>query len=125
MEILILGPEERAKLKKIVDYAHKNPYTMDDLLDTINNPANAPGTKPEHQCEIPEGFKVVYSVDCLPEGKIRHLSICLNKKDTIPSVQSVERIMNACGFKEDLAECNIRFEKLEPGYTAVEIGELI
>lgn len=124
MEILSIGPAEQEIITRMLIYAHANPLSMDDLLDTINNPSNAPGLKPEHQCQIND-FKIVYSIDCLPEGKIRHLSISRDKKDVVPSIEATKMIMKACGFVNDLQDCKIKFEKLEPGYTAVNIGELI
>lgn len=125
METLIIGEKENEELLALKDYANKNPLTMDDMLDTINNPANSPGVKPEYQIVIPADFKIVFTIDEYPDYKVRHLSVSRNKKDVFPSTQSVEMIMDILGFKNKIENCKVAVEKLEPGYNAINVGELV
>lgn len=122
---LIIGLEEIQKLKALKEYALAHPRSMDDMLDAMNNPALSPGCIPEFQCLLPIEVKVVFSIDEIPEGKIRHLSVGVGKKDALPTPAAVSGIMKILGFERPINECNIRVEKLEPGYEAIEIGELM
>lgn len=123
----MMGDDEEAKLLRIKEFAEQNPYTMDELLDIINNPGLGAGCRTEHQCALPIGFKVVFSIEAtnIAGKNCRRLSISINRKDQVPQPQICQMIMMRLGFIGRLEECKILFEKLEPGYTAVQIGELI
>lgn len=125
METLIIGDTERSKLLELKEYARNNPLTIDDLLDTMNNPSNAPGIKPEYQLHVPGDFKVVFTIDEYPDYKVRHLSVSRDKKDVLPSPKAVEMIMVELGFKNKIEDCKVAIEKLEPGYNAINVEELV
>jgi len=124
METLILGDKEIAQLKSLSRYAIENPLSMDNMLDTINDPSNSPGIKPEYQVSIPSDFKVVFTIDEYPEYNVRHLSVSRDKKDILPSPEAVSMIMKELGFKNKIKDCKVALEKLEPGYTAINVGEI-
>jgi hypothetical protein len=125
MRLLMLGPEEISALESLVEYAKANVQSTDDLLDRMNNPVLSPGLDPKFQRAIPDGYKVVLTHEQIPAGTIRHLSISVNAKGALPNPAAVESIMNLTGFKGRLTDCQVRIEKLEPGYEAIEVAEFI
>lgn len=126
MQTLIIMEDGTNDLIRIRSYAEKNPFSINDLLDIINNPSLSPGLNPLYQCHIPIGFKIVFSIEETAEwGYARRLSISLCKKGQIPNPEICLEIMKILGFKSSLSECLVSIEKLEPGYSAIDIGELI
>ena len=61
--IMIIGTDEKAELARIKQHAEKNPFTMDDILDVVNDPSKGAGNFDEFTCYIPESFKVVFSIE--------------------------------------------------------------
>lgn len=122
--MMLVTPVEEANINRVVKYAEEHQLTMDDFLDRMNNPALSPGIDPHCQCRIPHGFKMVYTIEVAPPGKIRHLSVSVDKKDSLPPMEGIRMLMQIIGFKNTLEGCHVYEEKLEPGYTAINVCEL-
>lgn len=122
---IILTPNIVEKVDKLIRYAEAHPFSMDDLLDRINHPELSPGLEPEFQLLIPPGIKIVFTIEHQVPGKARHLSVSVDQKYKYPTPEIVQGIMKLVGFKNRLEACNVFEEKLEPGYTAINVLELI
>lgn len=123
MRPLIIGQEEKDKLKILKEYAEAHPMTMDDLLDILSG-APPVGLRPEYQCSIPFGYKVVFTIEPNSEGNlIRHLSVSVDTPGKYPHPIACQTIMDELGFvnKTSSGRCRIYEEK----DIAINIAELI
>ncbi len=125
MRPLIIIPETINAIGKLVDYAEKNPFTMDDLLDIKNGDMECAGENINYMCTIPVGFKVVYSIEKQPKGDVRHLSMSVSTAGRVPNFVAVQEIMNLIGFDNKLDKCLVRMEKLKANHEAINVWEII
>lgn len=122
---LIIGAAQKDKIKNLVDYAEKNIFSMDDLLDTVNKEMESAGDMDGFSIDLPVGFKVVYSIEQQPAGKVRHLSVSVDTPGRCPSPESIQVIMDEIGFKNTLLKCKVGMEKIGENHEAVNVLELI
>lgn len=122
---MIITQDSIDRINKMVAHAEANPFSFDDLLDRVNHPELSPGLDEKFQLFIPQAFKIVFTIEHQPPGKARHLSMSVSEKNQLPPIQSVKTIMDLVGFKNKLEACHVFEEKLEPGYTAINVLELI
>jgi len=113
MRLLIINDESRALIKKVIEYAESHIYSLDDLLDIKNKQLSVAGDEPEFSCEIPDGFRVVYTIENQPMGKVRHISISIktDEPNKLPNPAAVEMIIAEFGFKNKLQDCHVSLEK--------------
>jgi hypothetical protein len=106
---LIIGPEEDAKISKIVDYAKQHVVACNRLvqLSAEADPDKAIGGDPNLRMELPIGYRVVYNQEEQPmHGVCHHISISVNEEPTptppdkvLPNEIAVNMIMQAFGIK--------------------------
>lgn len=112
MRLLVINDEVRSTIKKLIEYAESHQYSLDDLLDIKNKQLSVAGDEPEFSCEIPDGFRVVYTIENQPMGKVRHISISISgEKGKLPNPAAVEMIISEFGFKNKLEDCHVSIEK--------------
>lgn len=122
---IFIGPIEVLKIKDVVKHAELNPFSIDDLLDRMNHPELSPGINPDFQLEICGCIKMVFTIEHHQSGKVRHLSVSAHEKGKYPNMDAVKFIMSVIGFNNELESCHVFVEKLEPGYEAINILELV
>lgn len=125
MRVLLIDDSIRAKIKTLIDYAEKNPFSMDELLDTHNKELAPAGDMDGFSLQIPMGYMVVYSIEKQPMGKVRHLSVSVGTENKMPSQESVQMIMEEFGFKNKLLNCSVSIEEVSPVKKAINILERI
>lgn len=83
------------------------------------------GDDENHRMFIPEGFKLVYSIEDQPAGVVKHISMSINRPNTLPSINSVKYMMHALGFSRPLDSADgVQIENLGHGFQAINILEL-
>ena len=112
------------RINKVVDYAHKHPLSMDDLLDIINKQRKPPGDFEEHRVLIPVGVLCVYSEELQNPGTCKHLSIAVDTPGKLPSIEVAREILPLFGIHTELEKCQIKVHEFTPGHSAVNIIEL-
>lgn len=114
MSILIIDEATKERIKEVKDYAERNHYSFDDLLDIKNGAQEPPGDNAFYSCHLSEGYRVVYIIEDQPSvGLLRHISVSLNEQ--LPSVPSVKLIMEEFGFETPLEECYVYLEDTPTG----------
>ncbi len=114
MSVLIIDEEAKARIKEVKEYAERNHYSIDDLLDIKNGVQEPPGDNGFYSCHLMEGYRVVYTIEDQPSvGLVRHMSISLNEQ--LPSVPSVQLIMEEFGFENQLQDCYLFLEDTPTG----------
>src|SRR5688572_22092740 len=98
MRALLIDENVRSQINDVIDYSHKNPYSMDDLLDTINGQMLPAGDNPKHVIHIPIGYRVVYSIEHQVHGDLKHISISVDTIGRLPSSDAVSMILEEFGF---------------------------
>lgn len=125
MRPLIIGAVEKEAIKNLVDYAEKNPFSMDDLLDTLNKEMKPAGDMDRYSISLPVGYRVVYTIEHQPAGKVRHLSVSVDKPGNLPNPESLELIMHELGFNGLLYQCNVSMEQIGRQHQAVNVLEIV
>jgi hypothetical protein len=125
MRAMVIDDNVKRDLERLAAYAEKHVLSMDELLDMVNKQAPPPGDNKNFVVEIPFGYRVVYTIEDQPAGKVRHLSVSVDKKGKLPSITAVEEIMRMIGFKGELSECKVGFESIDENQDAVNVLEVI
>lgn len=119
----IIDDKLKAKITSLVAHAEKNPFTIDDLLDIDSGDQKPPGDFDEFTLNLPFGYRLVYSVEEQPVGRVRHLSMSVNEDGKLPNEHVVSEIMELIGFENKLDTCMVMFEDISPGRQAVNVME--
>jgi len=120
---LIIDDLVRRCLEGLAEHAEENPLTMDDLLDTYNKQKKPIGDDDMHVVELPFGYRVVYSIEEQPVGKVRHLSMSVNEDKKLPNMEAVKEIMKILGFRNDIQDCYVKLEDYAPNRQAINVLE--
>ena len=100
LRALILDENARAEVARLRGYAESNRVSLDDLQRCQEHPELAVGNNPSHVIIIPQGYRVVFSVEEQPAGLAEHLSVSVlpHQPDVWPSVESVVQIALEFGW---------------------------
>lgn len=123
IRFLSVGNEERQKLLELKKYAEEHVMSFDELIKIFAKIVSPAGDRPEHTLFIPEGFKVVFSIEEQKPGKCRHLSVSVDKEGKLPSVGHVTFLMNILGFQKPMCDCIICLEEIAENHHAVSVME--
>ena len=125
MRPLVIDEELKSNISKLVAYAEKNPFTMDDCLDVYNKAMEPAGDMKHYSLVLPFGYRIVYSIEQQPMGNVRHLSISVDADGKLPNIVVSQEIMKLIGFDNELEECIVRLEDIAPKRQAINILEVI
>jgi hypothetical protein len=125
MKVEIIDYDLEGEIKKLVDFAEKHPFSMDDIFDVSNGAEPAAGDREGYFLMTPFGIKIVYSIENQVVGKIRHLSVGINKDHSFPPPFITMEIMRLIGFENKLEDCIIETEKITETRGCVNIWEVI
>lgn len=125
MRILLIDDAIRARIAAIIEYAEANVIPIDEQLDVKNGELPPAGDNKAYRCIIPDGFRVIYTIEEHPQGKVRHLSMSVNVEGNCPSPEAVSMIMKEFGFKTRLAVAKVYLEDIGPNHKAVNVLEMI
>lgn len=125
MRPFIINDKLKTQIASLVAYAEENPVSMDELLDTVNKQAKPVGDFSQHTLNLPFGYRIVYSIEEQPKGKIRHLSMSVNEDEKLPNEFVVREVMKLIGFKNELENCEVFLESISLSRQAVNVLEII
>jgi hypothetical protein len=125
MRPFIIDDKLKTQIASLVAYAEKNPVSIDELLDTVNKQAKPVGDFSQHTLNLPFGYRIVYSIEEQPKGKIRHLSMSVNEDEKLPNEFVVREVMKLIGFKNELENCEVFLESISLSRQAVNVLEII
>jgi len=110
--VLVIGPEEKEKLKKLKETAEANVLSFQTLMS-----GTPIGDNPNHAIYIPADFRVVYSVEEQPNplGRCRHLSVSVSREGRVPHPASLKMIAEELGFRNDAMVDFAMYQQLEHG----------
>lgn len=123
MNILKIDDNDRQLIQEVIEFAEANEYTLDDMLDRMNDPDLTPGLDERHNCLLSVGVRAVFSIEQQPSFKARHLSVTLNE-DT-PPIDMVTLLMEEFGFEGGLMDCAVWKEPIGQGQEAINVLEPI
>lgn len=124
MRPFIIDWEITDKIKNLVAYAEKNPFTMGDLLDSINKQLAPAGDMEQYVLVLPFGYRIVYSIEKQVIGDVRHFSISVDADGKLPNVIAIKEVMRIIGFEKEFEECIVKVEQLNPKRQAVNVWEV-
>lgn len=122
---LLITDAVRAEVARVMVHAERERFTLDELLqrcrgetfrDGQYNPSQdipAIGDDPGHCCEIPFGYRVVFSIEeqMPPLGWCRHISISVDEDGMLPSEVAAMEIARLFGFTDDPKKCYLEGER--------------
>ena len=109
--MLKIDDNDRKRIQEVIKFAEENEFSLEELMERANNPADCPGMDDKHNCELDSGYRVVYSVEQQLECKCKHISISLN--EDLPSIEAAQLIMREFGMDDDFTKSHIYQEKWE------------
>lgn len=121
---LIIDKDMTDQIESLVKYAESNPITMDYLLDQKNGEERPPGDFNEYTRVLPFGYRVVFTIEFQPAGKVKHLSMSVDEDEKLPNEIAVQEIMNLIGFKNELRKCMVKLENTSPKRKAINVLEI-
>lgn len=110
MRVLVVDDNFKQLLKDVRIHAEKNPFSMDDMLDVFNKIEKPAGDREGFSCFLPYYYKVVYSIEDLPAGRVRHLSVSVPSNGKLPSIEAVKLILKELGYMNELEACAVYIE---------------
>jgi hypothetical protein len=122
---LLIDSDITDQINSLVAYAEKNIIPMDYLLDQKNGEENPPGDFEEYTRHLPFGYRIVFTIEDQPAGKIRHLSMSVDEDEKLPNEHAVQEIMKLIGFHNPLLKCMVKLENISPARQAINILEVI
>lgn len=126
MRPLILNNPTRMAIDTVRKYAIENPLCLEDMFKIDKGELPAAGDNPLRVCHIEAGFRVVYTIEEQPGATVRHISVSIDRKDKLPSIEHVSAIMIAFGMSKLLpGEDVIQIEKWGEGESAVSVIQII
>lgn len=126
MRVLIIGPKEKEKLQRLKEFAEANPIQYAEMMKIMNGKKNPVGDDPRFVAYIPEGFRVVYSVEAQKAGLMRHCSISVRGNGKLPNVAAVDELIKLLGFSGiHEGAANNAYIWLENDDSAINILELL
>lgn len=120
MRPLLIDDKVKADLKELAEYAEKNVYSMDDLLDIMNGATDPPGLDKNFTRTIPYEYRVVFTIEDQVKGKFRHLSISVGDRTKLPNPHACEEIIKLLGFESEIYECLINVSEEEGAINILE-----
>lgn len=100
MPVLVMGPDQREALKKVREYAEANPVTSERFQRIMHGEEPTVCEDPRFQAELPVGYRVAFSIEDQPKaGKVRHLSMSVDRRGKLPSLEVVLMVMEELGFR--------------------------
>ena len=125
-----IGPEEVQALRRLRKHAEENPFTLEDMMGRMENPeAGAPGDNPRFVTYIPDGFRVVFTIEehlqkssGLPV-RLRHLSVSAPDEGMAPNFSAMQMIMQPLGFEERLLDSMAKVHVYMENNTIVNVLE--
>jgi hypothetical protein len=122
---LILDESAKARIAKLVDFAHNHPFTLAHFLAARDGLIPAAGNMDGYSIIIDMGYRIVFSIEHQPSGNVRHLSMSVGQEGKMPSVEAVMILLPLFGFTNELQDCALHIEEFEPKKHAVNILEYI
>lgn len=125
LRALVLDSASLEKLAILKKHAEDNVFSMDDVMDMVNDKKTRIGDMKGFQIDIPVGFRVCYSMEYCPH-LCRHLSISVDAPNGLPNVVAVEEIMKHLGFTQPLSDCRLTlFEAKDNVPANIDVMEIV
>lgn len=138
MRALIMTVETQNRIKEAVERARAKPIPIEVIqalalppdIDHVNLSDRSPESFNRPHSErvlIDNGYRAQISFECQPAGLVRHLSVSVDKPGMLPSVEAMQFIAEAFGFKGRIMHGDMDHvwtEEFDPGHRAVNIVQL-
>lgn len=100
MRPLVIDEAARKELARVREFAEANPIPQTTLKAMITGNHPPPGDYPEWTAELPHGWRVVFTVEDQPMGRVRHLSVSVDARHQgkCPNPVGIAAIASELGF---------------------------
>ena len=113
MRFLTFDENLKRQIVNVVDYASRNIYSVDHLLDMKNGQMTVPGQMPEHLVMVPIARWVCYYlVDHPQHGRSHYFQIKSDVSGNLPDKPEVEQIVREFGIENTLLDKHITFDRI-------------
>lgn len=112
MRALILNDGIRRQIKRVIEHARAHPVPLARMREIAEGKVKAVGYDRRFACEIPVGYRTVYSIEEHPGGWMRHISISV-PGGKLPHPAAVAEIMREFGFSGGMEDCERWIEQTE------------
>lgn len=124
---LLLGINEREKLKILRELAEANPVALARVRALSETETFDKGAGlypfPDQTVDLPLNYRVTFTIDQQEHMSCRHLSVSVSNKGRLPTPEAVALLMEELGFINDLRRCFVYPEEFDPGHNAINVVE--
>ncbi len=120
MRPLLIDQKVRDDAARLVAFAEANivdAARVDRVRRKVERP---PGDDPRHAITVPMEFRVVFSVDELPNGLARHLSVSIPKVGRLPMPEAIMMLLPLFDMAE-FGMCVVWVEGVPDGLGAINV----
>lgn len=93
---LIIDDNARKIIQQMINHAKANPYSLKHVKRLVEGSESPPGDLDGFSCNLPVGYRVVYSIEVQPIGICHHISISVPMR--MPNPEAVELILHEFGM---------------------------
>jgi hypothetical protein len=108
MRPLLIDQKVQEEIKKVIDHASKNVFSIAELQRIAVGELPCAGDRDGFVVLIPIGFRAVFNMSNQPAGLMRELSVSVNSGNRVPSPEAMELLLTEFGFIHPLTECIVR-----------------
>lgn len=129
MAALLIGAEEKVRIKSLKDFAQANVISNEELMRRSNGFGEPIGDDPNYRITLPVGFRVVFTHEMQKAREARHISI--SHKGRLPPPSAVNMIIEEFGFLTKVQELEKETENqkafiwIEEEVNAVNVMEFV
>ena len=119
MEQPIVAVDEgtKTRIAQLIEYANNHRISLDELLKIVDFEKPPVGDRNGHSIILNKNYRVVYSIEELPNRWVKHISISVKDPNSLPSPGAVEDIVRLFDFPE-LWNCQLYLHSTS-SYTAI------
>lgn len=131
--ILVIDNDARDRIAKTIDFAKRNPFSVERIQKIIARKEKMAGDIPEFVCHLERGIRCCFTIEQHPNKidpnkseSVRHLSVSVAGSGNYPSIECVNILMKEFGFQstiEDHPDELVVY--LEEAVEAVNVIELL
>jgi hypothetical protein len=125
MTALIIGDGERAAIAALKQRASRHVTTIKadspELLVNVGDKVRAANMA--HTIHLPIGYRVTYTLEDQPIGRIEHISISVTRPGKMPNPVAVEMILEEFGMRPLADSDSMWIEAFEPRREAINIAQ--
>lgn len=125
--LVIGGAEQQAAIAELIKLAELNVMPLAEVEALSSSPLEvqrcaAAGNRLQ-TIKLPVGYNATYTHETQPEAICRHLSVSVDRRGKLPSIEAVQAIMLLFHFVNEIRGCFVWIEGMADHQQAINVVE--